>query len=155
MMTKQTEGEIQSLQGIWKLNLNQINTDCYNKYRQHYLMVNIFPGSLEAAIPCKFIEYMFHLMYFTKASTSLVCRAGKHQGLFTKWSMFYYMIVPFCLNPKMRSTHSCRWADTCFDSKACNINRKYIQQKMCAGVSQVYQFIVWMSKKIHWHIVRN
>ena len=32
-------------------------------------------------------------------------------------------ISPFCLNPKIRSAHSCRWADTCLDSNAYEIIR--------------------------------
>lgn len=37
--------------------------------------------------------------------------------------MFKLSAVPFCLNPNMRSTHSCKWAETCFDSNAWKINQ--------------------------------
>ena len=37
-------------------------------------------------------------------------------------------ISPFCLNPKIRSAHSCRWADTCLDSNAYEIIRLHYGQ---------------------------
>lgn len=48
-------------------------------------------------------------------------RAHKRKGVQPNVQLLCYFFVctlPFCLNPNIRSTHSCRWEDTYLDSRA-------------------------------------